>query len=156
MARAHWLVKSEPSTYSWDDLVREGGTRWDGVRNPVARGHLAAMKKGDLVLVYHSGEGKCVVGIARVAREAYPDPTSADGKWTAVDLEPVKPLKRPVTLAEIRGERALGDLPLVRQPRLSVMPVPKAQYERLLDLGNAPARAPRRSGGSVGSGDAGA
>ena len=85
MARAHWLVKSEPGTYSWSDLVRDGRTRWDGVRNPLARSHLEAMRRGDLVLFYHSGEGKEVVGIARVARESYPDPTASDDRWLAVD-----------------------------------------------------------------------
>lgn len=140
MARAHWLVKSEPSTYAWERLVAEGRTRWDGVRNPAARQHLGAMKPGDLVLFYHSGEGKAVVGIARVAKEAYPDPTSADGKWLAVDVEPVKPLARPVTLAEIKAERSLAQLALVRQPRLSVMPVPKDAYERILALAKATPR----------------
>jgi predicted RNA-binding protein with PUA-like domain len=134
VARAHWLVKSEPSTYSFERLVAEGSTRWDGVRNPLARRSLGAMKPGDLALFYHSGEGKAVVGIARVASEAYPDPTSGDGKWLAVDVEPVKPLPRPVTLAEIKADRALAGLALVRQPRLSVMPVAKAEYERILAL----------------------
>jgi predicted RNA-binding protein with PUA-like domain len=137
VARAHWLVKSEPSTYAFERLVAEGGTRWDGVRNPVARRHLGAMKEGDLVLFYHSGEAKAVVGIARVAKGAYPDPTSADGRWLAVDVEPVKALARPVTLAEIKAERAFAGLPLVRQPRLSVMPLSKDEYERILALAKA-------------------
>lgn len=133
MARGHWLVKSEPSSYSWDHFVAERGTRWDGVRNPTARAHLGAMKKGDDVLFYHSGEGKAIVGLARVAREAYPDP--GDERWLAVDLEPLRPLSRPVTLAEIKAEPAFAQLPLVRQPRLSVMPLPKPAYERILALG---------------------
>jgi predicted RNA-binding protein with PUA-like domain len=134
VARAHWLVKSEPSTYSFERLVEEGSTRWDGVRNPMARQNLGSMKAGDLVLFYHSGEGKEVVGIARVAQEAYPDPTSGDGKWLAVDVEPVKALPRSVTLAEIKADRALAGLALVRQPRLSVVPIPKDAYERILAL----------------------
>lgn len=134
MARAHWLVKSEASTYSFERLVAEGRTRWDGVRNPAARQNLGSMKAGDLLLFYHSGEGKEVVGIARVAKEAYPDPTSGDGKWLAVDVEPVKALPRPVTLAEIKADRTLAGLALVRQPRLSVGPVPKDAYERILAL----------------------
>ena len=139
MARTYWLVKSEPSTYAFERLVAEGRTRWDGVRNPTARRNLGGMKTGDLVLFYHSGEGKAVVGIARVAQEAYPDPTSADGKWLAVDVEPVKALARPVALAEIKAERSLADLALVRQPRLSVMPLSKDAYERILALARAKA-----------------
>lgn len=134
MARAHWLVKSEPSTYSFERLVAEGRTRWDGVRNPTARQNLRAMKAGDLVLFYHSGEGKEVVGIARVAREAYPDPTAGDGQWLAVDVEPVKALPRPVTLAEIKADRAFAGFALVRLSRLSVMPASKDEYERVLAL----------------------
>jgi predicted RNA-binding protein with PUA-like domain len=134
-------VKTEPSTYGWERLVREGSTRWDGVRNPMARKSLGAMKAGDLVLFYHTGDAKEVVGVARVAKEAYPDPTSGDGRWLAVDLEPVKPLPRAVTLAEIKADRPLAGLALVRQPRLSVMPASKAEYERVLALAKAkPAR----------------
>lgn len=134
LARGHWLVKSEPSTYSFERLAREGRTRWDGVRNAAARKGLAEMRAGDLVLFYHSGEGKAVAGTARVAREAYPDPTAPDGAWLAVDLEPLAPLARPVTLAEIKAEASLAGLALVRQPRLSVMPVPKRAYDRILAL----------------------
>jgi predicted RNA-binding protein with PUA-like domain len=134
VACAHWLIKSEPSTYSFERLVAEGRTRWDGVRNPTARQNLRAMKAGDLVLFYHSGEGKEVVGIARVAREAYPDPTAGDGKWLAVDLEPVKALPRPVTLAEIKADRAFAGFALVRLSRLSVMPASKDEYERVVAL----------------------
>jgi predicted RNA-binding protein with PUA-like domain len=139
MARAHWLVKSEPSTYSWDDLVRDGRTRWDGVRNPLARQHLEAMRAGDLVLFYHSNVGKDVVGIARVVRQSYPDP--ADPRWLAVDLEPLRAIAAPVALATIKADAKLADLALVRQSRLSVMPVAAAHFARLLKLGRT--RAPR-------------
>jgi predicted RNA-binding protein with PUA-like domain len=134
VAHSHWLVKTEPSTYSFQRLVEEGGTRWDGVRNPVARRHLGEMKAGDLVLVYHTGDEKAVVGSARVAKEAYPDPTAKEGDWLAVDIEPGKPLPRSLTLAEIKADRAFAGLALVRQPRLSVMPVSKPEYERILEL----------------------
>ena len=137
MAHSHWLVKTEPSTYSFQRLVEEGGTRWDGVRNPVARRHLGEMKAGDLVLVYHTGDEKAVVGSARVAKEAYPDPTAKEGDWLAVDIEPGKPLPRSLTLAEIKADRAFAGLALVRQPRLSVMPVSKPEYERILELAKA-------------------
>jgi len=135
MARSYWLVKSEPSTYSWDDLVRDGSTRWDGVRNAQARNNLAAMRKGDLVLYYHSGQGKDVVGIARVSAEAYPDPTSDDERWVVADLEPVKPLAAAVGLARIKADPRLAKIPLVTQSRLSVMPLPRDAFERILELG---------------------
>lgn len=133
--RSHWLVKSEPFKYAWDDLVRDGSTFWDGVRNHAARNHLAAMKKGDLVLYYHSNEGKEVVGVARVTREHYPDPTADDPRWVVVDLAPVKALASPVPLAAIKADPKLADIPLVRQARLSVMPIPKAAFDRILKLG---------------------
>jgi predicted RNA-binding protein with PUA-like domain len=132
---AHWLVKSEPSTYSWGDLVKDKRTRWDGVRNAQARNNLAAMKKGDLVLVYHSGDDKLVIGVARVAREAYPDATADDQRWVAVDLEAVEPLASPVTLAEIKGNAGLRDMALLRQTRLSVMPVSAKEFRTLVTLG---------------------
>lgn len=132
MPRGTWLVKTEPSTYSWDDLVRDRGTRWDGVRNAQARLHLAAMKKGDTVLVYHSGDEKAVVGIAKVTRAAYPDPGADDPRWLAVDLAPVKPLAERVSLAVIKRDAKLAGIALVRQSRLSVMPLDAAAYERLL------------------------
>jgi predicted RNA-binding protein with PUA-like domain len=132
MARGHWLVKSEPSTYGWERFAAEGGTRWDGVRNPTARRNLGEMQQGDAVLFYHSGEGKEVVGLARVAREAYPDP--ADAAWLAVDLEPVRALGRPVPLAELKADRALAKLPMLRQPRLSVVPVTKPEFDHILGL----------------------
>jgi predicted RNA-binding protein with PUA-like domain len=135
MAGGCWLVKSEPSTYSWDQLVKDGSTRWDGVRNAQARNNLAAMQAGDPVLFYHSGEGKEVVGIARVTRSAYPDPTAGDGSWLAVDIEPDAPLARGVTLAEIKAEASLAKIPLVTQSRLSVMPIPKPAFDRIVSLG---------------------
>ena len=134
-ARSFWLVKSEPSTYSWERFVAEKGTFWSGVRNPMARNNLAAMKKGDAVLFYHSGEGKQVVGIARVTRESYPDPTVDDPKWLVVDLAPVKPLAQPVTLAAIKAEKSLAQIALVRMSRLSVMPLTKDAFEKILALG---------------------
>lgn len=141
MARAYWLVKSEPSTYSWGDLVRDGGTRWDGVRNALARIHLAAMKKGDVALVYHSGDDKAVVGIARITRAAYPDPSADDPRWLAVDLEPLRPLAVPVPLATVKQDAKLAGIGLVRQSRLSVMPASADEFERILAHGKT--KAPR-------------
>ncbi len=135
MATNYWLVKQEPTGYAWADLVREGQTAWTGVRNLQARNHLRAMRRGDLVLFYHSGEAKEVVGLARVSREAYPDPTAAEGDWSAVDLGAVKPVAKPLSLAAIKADPGLHDLPLVRQSRLSVMPLTAAHFERLLALG---------------------
>jgi predicted RNA-binding protein with PUA-like domain len=137
-ARRCWLVKSEPFKYSWADLVRDGSTCWDGVRNAQARNNLAAMKKGDRVLYYHSNEGREVVGVARVAAEAYPDPTSDDPRWLVVDLVPVKALRRPVALAEVKSDRRLAKIPLVTQSRLSVMPIEPGAFERILELGDTP------------------
>ena len=111
----HWLVKSEPYKYSWSDLQKDGWTYWDGVRNYQARNNLRAMRRGDKVLYYHSNEGMEVVGVARVRREAYPDPTSETDRWSVVDIEPVQALKRPVTLQEIKQEPALVDMALVKQ-----------------------------------------
>ena len=135
MPRGYWLVKSEPFKYSWDEFVKDGSTYWDGVRNAQARNNLAAMQKGDQVLYYHSNEGKEVVGVARVTKTAYPDPTSDDERWVVVDLEPVKPLKQPVTLAEIKSDAQLAEIPLVKQSRLSVMPIPKPAFDRIVKLG---------------------
>ena len=135
MARGHWLVKSEPGTYSWDDLVRDGRTVWDGVRNPEARNHLAGMARGDLALFYHSGDGKAVVGIAKVVRESFPDPKADDPKWLAVELAPVKPLVRAVTLAEIKAQRGLAAIALVKRGRLSVMPIDAKAFAAILALG---------------------
>lgn len=125
---AYWLVKSEPDVYSFDDLVREGRSRWDGVRNYQARNNLRAMKLGDLCLFYHSNIGLEVVGIARVDREHYPDPTAEKGDWSCVDLVPVEPLARPMSLAEIKAHPELQQIGLVRNGRLSVMPLTEAEY----------------------------
>jgi predicted RNA-binding protein with PUA-like domain len=133
--RSYWLVKSEPFKYAWDQLVADESTCWDGVRNHAARNHLAAMKKGDRVLYYHSNEGKEVVGVARVTKEHYPDPTADDPRWVVVDLAPVKALAEPVSLATIKADPKLADIPLVRQARLSVMPIPKPAFDRILRLG---------------------
>lgn len=131
MSRSYWLVKSEPSVYSWSRLVDEGTAVWDGIRNFEARNNLRAMKKGDLVLFYHSNEGKAVVGVARVTHEAYPDPTTKED-WSVVDLEPVKPLARPVTLEEMRQTKALSNMVVVRKSRLSVSPVTKGEFDVVL------------------------
>ncbi len=134
-ARQYWLVKQEPSTYPFARLLEEGRTVWDGVRNYQARNHLQAMRVGDRVLYYHSGVGTAVVGIAEVTREAFPDPTTDDPHWVAVELRAVKALPRPVTLERIKADPALRHLPLVRQSRLSVMPLPKGAYDRIVALG---------------------
>jgi predicted RNA-binding protein with PUA-like domain len=136
MARSFWLVKSEPAEYAWAQLVADRVTRWTGVRNAAARSHLAAMKRGDLVLYYHTGGEKAVVAVAKVAGEAQPDPAAEreDG-WVAVELAPVKALAAPVSLAAIKAEPKLADLALVRQGRLSVMPIPKPAFERILAMG---------------------
>ena len=137
MARAHWLVKSEPFKYSWDDLVKDGSTYWDGVRNYQARNNLRAMRVGDYALYYHSNEGKEVVGVAKVTRSAYPDPTTDDDRWVVVDVAPFKPLKVPVTLAQIKADSELQKIPLVTHSRLSVMPLEKSAFERIVKLGKA-------------------
>jgi predicted RNA-binding protein with PUA-like domain len=130
----YWLVKSEPEAYSWAQLVKDGKTAWTGVRNFTARLNLRAMKKGDLVCFYHSVTEKQIVGLARVAKEFYPDPTATEGDWSCVDLEPVKPLKNPVTLETIKAEKALKEMKLLKQSRLSVSPVTPAEFVRLLEL----------------------
>ena len=137
MTTQYWLVKQEPSDYSWDDFVRDGKTAWTGVRNYAARNNLKAMRVGDEVLFYHSGDDKAVVGIARVRRTAYPDPTADEEGWVAVDLEPVKPLPSPVTLATIKADAALKEIALVRQSRLSVMPLRAPEFARLKKLAGA-------------------
>lgn len=141
MAAQYWLVKSEPSAYSWDDLVRDGKGVWDGVRNHQARNNLGSMKRGDLVLFYHSVDAREVVGIARVTRQAYPDPTTDDARWVAVDVAPVQPMARPVTLAQIKNDPALEGVALVRQSRLSVVPLGRPEFQRILKLGET--RLPR-------------
>ncbi|HYG23265.1 MAG TPA: EVE domain-containing protein [Verrucomicrobiae bacterium] len=135
----YWLVKQEPESYSWEDFVGDGRTAWTGVRNFQARNNLRAMKRGDLVCFYHSVSEKQVMGIARVDREAYADPTADEGDWSCVDLKPVKPLKKPVTLDTIKGDKALQTLPLVKQSRLSVTPMNEAQFARILELGGTKA-----------------
>jgi predicted RNA-binding protein with PUA-like domain len=130
-ARASWVVKSEPSTYPWSKLVSEGSAVWDGIRSFEARNNLRAMKKGDLLLFYHSNVGKEIVGVARVKREAYQDPTT-DEDWSVVDIEPVKELTRPVTLEEMRGVKALAGMALLKKSRLSVSPVTKGELAAVL------------------------
>ena len=132
----YWLAKSEPFKYSWADFVRDGSTYWDGVRNYQARNNLAAMKVGDQVLFYHSNEGKEVVGIARVTGEAYPDPTIDDERWVVVDLEPVEPLAKPVTLAAIKESKTLEGIALVKQSRLSVVPLSAKEFKAIVKMGS--------------------
>ena len=128
---AHWLMKSEPESYSWGDLVRDGGTEWDGVRNNAARLHLKAMKAGDEAFFYHSMSDKAVVGVMRITREARPDPKDAD--WVSVRVEPVRPFE-PVTLAAIKAEPALAKMELIRQSRLSVAPVREEEWRKILQM----------------------
>ena len=132
---AHWLMKSEPESYGWDDLVRDGATEWDGVRNNAARLHLKAMNPGDEVFFYHSMSDKAVVGIMRVTRGAEPDPKAPE--WVRVQVEPVKPLAKPVTLAEIKAEPALAKMELIRQSRLSVAPVRDEEWAKVLEMAKA-------------------
>jgi predicted RNA-binding protein with PUA-like domain len=142
MGVSHWLVKSEPFVYSFDRLVEQGSTRWDGVRNHEARNHLRAMKEGDLLLFYHSNEGREVVGIARVSREAYPDPTAPGEDWSVVDVAPVEKLARPVTLDELRTAEVLKGMVMHRRNRLSVTPVTEAEYKALMAVSAQPAPPP--------------
>jgi predicted RNA-binding protein with PUA-like domain len=130
---AHWLVKSEPSVYSYDQLEKEKETRWDGIRNYAARLHLRAMKKGDTVLFYHSNEGLNIVGIAKVSKEAYQDPSTKDD-WSAVDLQPFKKLKKPVALDDIKKDKSLAGMALVRIGRLSVQPVTDKEFETIMKM----------------------
>ena len=132
----HWLVKSEPIKYSWEKFLKEGSTIWDGVRNYQARNNLKAMKKGDLVLFYHSNEGMQVVGIAKVIKEHYQDPTTSDPNWVSVDLKPFKTLKKPVTLSQIKADQRLENTGLVKQGRLSVMQLKREEFDRILELGS--------------------
>ena len=131
----YWLVKQEPEDYSWADFVKDKKTAWTGVRNFQARNNLRAMKKGDEVLFYHSGTGKEIVGVSRVSKTAYPDPTASDGDWSCVDLMPVKPLTQSIPLATIKADAALKEMALVKQSRLSVMPVTATQFKRVLKIG---------------------
>jgi predicted RNA-binding protein with PUA-like domain len=128
----YWLVKTEPETYSWDDLVNDKKTVWDGVRNFQARSHLKKMEKDDQVFIYHTGDVKAVIGIAGVLKSGYPEPT--DNEWIAVDLAPIKKLKNPVTLAQIKADKRLSDMVLVRAARLSVQPVKKEEFEHIIAL----------------------
>jgi predicted RNA-binding protein with PUA-like domain len=130
----YWLVKQEPEAYSWSAFVKDGKTAWTGVRNFAARLNLRAVKKGDLVFYYHSNTGKEIVGLARVEKEAYPDPTATEGDWSSVDLVPVKPLKKPVGLDVLKKDKILKEMKLVKIGRLSVSPVTKEQYDRVLEL----------------------
>jgi predicted RNA-binding protein with PUA-like domain len=132
----YWLVKSEPEKYSWEKFNKDGRTFWDGVRNYQARNNLREMKEGDLVLYYHSNEGKAVVGIAKVAKEFYQDPSTSDPNWVVVDLIPVEPLKNPVTLETIKADPQLKDVGLVRQGRLSVMGMKREEFDRIVQLGS--------------------
>ena len=134
---AYWLFKSEPETWSWTDQVAKGraGQEWDGVRNFTARNNMRAMKKGDRGFFYHSGEEKAVVGIVEVVREAHPDSTDAEGKWECVDIAAVEPLPRAVTLTEVKADKALAEMALVRLSRLSVQPVSEAEWKRVCKLG---------------------
>lgn len=132
----HWLVKSEPHKYSWEKFNQDGRTFWDGVRNYQARNNLREMQEGDLVLFYHSNEGKEVVGIAKVVKEAYQDPTTEDTNWVVVDLSPVETLKKPVTLEQIKADEPLKNIGLVRQGRLSVISLKAEEFDRILELGS--------------------
>jgi predicted RNA-binding protein with PUA-like domain len=132
----YWLVKSEPVKYSWEKFNKDGRTFWDGVRNYQARNNLREMKEGDLVLFYHSNEGKEVVGIAKVVKEAYQDPTTTDPNWVVVDLSPVKTLKKPVTLETIKADPKLANIHLVKQGRLSVMSLKHEEFDRIIELGS--------------------
>jgi len=132
---SYWLAKSDPDTYGWSDLLRDGKTAWDGVRNFTARNYLRDMKPGDVVLFYHSGDEKSVVGAMQVLSEAYPDPTAAEEGWSAIDVAPAWALKAPVTLADIKAQPALKDIHLVRVARLSVMPLDKAAFDRIVAMG---------------------
>ncbi len=135
----HWLMKSEPDTFSWDNLVEKKKSMWDGVRNHMAAGHLKEMKKGDLAFFYHSNIGKEIVGIMRVEKEHYPDPTDETGKFVVVDVVPVKPFKKPVTLAEIKADKKFADMRLVTHSRLSVSPVSDAHWAALCKMGGVAA-----------------
>jgi predicted RNA-binding protein with PUA-like domain len=137
---SYWMVKQEPETYSWSDLVKDGRTDWSGVRNYQARNNLREMKTGDSVLFYHSGKDKTVVGLAEVVKSAYPDPTAGDPQWVAVDLKPVKPLATAVPLAAIRYDKRLSQLPLIRQSQLSVMPLTKEEFDVIVAMGNSKGR----------------
>jgi predicted RNA-binding protein with PUA-like domain len=132
---AHWLIKSEPEVYSWDQLVKDKQTRWDGIRNYAARLHLRSMKKGDEIFFYHSNKGTEIVGIAKVTKEAYPDPTSSDPAWFAIDVKAEKKLAKPVSLEQIKKEKKLSSMALVRISRLSVQPVTEEEWKIIMKMG---------------------
>lgn len=132
----YWLVKSEPGEYSWEDFSKDGSAVWDGVRNFQARNNLRKMKQGDLLLYYHSGEGQEVVGIVKVTKESYPDPTTIDARWVAINLEPVKRLPYPIKLSQIKAAKGLQNTALVRQSRLSVVPLKRSQFKIIVQLGS--------------------
>jgi predicted RNA-binding protein with PUA-like domain len=132
---AYWLIKSEPDVYSWDQLNKDKQTRWDGIRNYAARLHLRAMKRGDLLFFYHSNKGTEIVGIATVSKEAYPDPTTEDPAWFAIDVKPLKKFVTPVSLDQIKKEKKLAGMALVRISRLSVQPVAEAEWKIILKMG---------------------
>jgi predicted RNA-binding protein with PUA-like domain len=134
MAARYWLIKSEPAAYGWDDLVRDGETLWDGVRNHRAAMNLRAMKVGETAFFYHSVTGKEIVGVAEISEAGLTDPKDPDGKWAAVRIKPVRALERPVTLAEIKADASLADIELVRQSRLSVAEIRPAEWERICSL----------------------
>lgn len=134
---AYWLLKSEPSTYSWDDLVRDRETSWDGVRNNAAALHLKTMQVGDEALFYHSGKDKAAVGIARITRTAYPDPGDKDGRFVAVDVAADRPLPSPVTLAQLKAEPSLSEMVMLKQGRLSVAPVSDSEWKAILKMAGA-------------------
>lgn len=138
------MVKQEPTAYAWETFVKDGRTAWTGVRNFQARNNLRAMKRGDSVLYYHSVEGKEVVGIAKVVKVAYPDPTATEGDWVCVDLSPVETLSHPVSLETIKGTETLADIPLLKQSRLSVMPVTAKHFDTIIDLGKTPGKTAKR------------
>lgn len=131
----YWLIKSEPDKYSWEQFVKDKKTHWDGVRNYAARNNMKEMEKGDQLLYYHSNEGKEVVGIAEVVKTAYQDPTTDDDRWVVVDVKPVKPLPNPVSLQDIKAQKSLADMELVRISRLSVSKVKAAEYKKILSMG---------------------
>ena len=146
MAQAYWLMKSEPSKYPWDQLVREGSTYWDGVRNYEARNNLVAMKRADLALYYHSNEGKEVVGVVEIVKESYPDPTTDDERWVVVEIAPLVAFREPVSLGTIKADPELAEIQLVRRGRLSVVPLTTAEFRYILELGKTalPARKSKR------------
>lgn len=131
----HWLVKTEPDCYNWEEFIKDKRTMWDGVRNYQARNNMQAMEVGDQVLFYHTGDERQVVGTAKVLKTAYPDPTSDDPAWVVVDLAPLKPLKKPVSLAQVKAQRGLKDIALVKNGRLSVLPLTDDEFELIVSMG---------------------